>query len=194
MKRVEFFYDYTSTYSYIAHREIERIAAATGAELVYRPMVLGFVFKETGNSMPAAVPAKGAYMMRDVARWARRYDLPFQVPSVFPVNSIRALRGAIAALEDGVFVAYQHAVMKAYWGDGKDIGDREVLTAVAKGAGLDGEALIARTDDPAVKDRLKTNTDEAVRRGIFGAPTCFVGEEMFWGNDRLDFVEEALRR
>ena len=92
MKRVEFFYDYTSTYSYLAHREIERIAEATGAELVFRPMVLGFVFKASGNSMPAAVPAKGAYMMRDVARWAKRLGLPFQIPSVFPVNSIRALR------------------------------------------------------------------------------------------------------
>jgi len=194
MKRVEFFYDYTSTYSYIAHREIERVAAATGAELVFRPMVLGFVFKATGNSMPASVPAKGAYMMRDVARWAHRHGLPFQVPSVFPVNSIRALRGAVAALQDGVLPAYHHAVMTAYWGDGKDIGDRDVLVAVANGAGLDGEALITRTDDPAVKEQLKANTDEAVRRGVFGAPTFFVGDEMFWGNDRLDFVEEALRR
>ncbi len=193
MKRVEFFYDYTSTYSYLAHREIERIAEATGAELVFRPMVLGFVFKASGNSMPAAVPAKGAYMMRDVARWAKRLGLPFQIPSVFPVNSIRALRGAIAALEDAVFPAYHHAVMKAYWGEGKDIGDRDVLVAVANAAGLDGEALLGRTEDPAVKERLKANTDEAVGRGVFGAPTCFVGDEMFWGNDRLDFVEEALR-
>lgn len=193
MKRVEFFYDYTSTYSYIAHREIERVAAATGAELVFRPMALGFVFKASGNSMPAAVPAKGSYMMRDVARWAKRNGLPFQIPSVFPVNSIRALRGAVAALQDGVFPAYHHAVMKAYWGDGKDIGDRDVLVAVANAAGLDGEALVSRTDDPGVKDQLKTNTDEAVTRGVFGAPTFFVGDEMFWGNDRLDFVEEALR-
>jgi 2-hydroxychromene-2-carboxylate isomerase len=193
MKRVEFFYDYTSTYSYLAHREIERVADATGAELVFRPMVLGFVFKATGNSMPAAVPAKGAYMMRDVARWARRLGLPFQIPSVFPVNSIRALRGAVAALQDGLFPAYHHAVMEAYWGHGKDIGDRDVLVAVADGAGLDGERLMARTEDPSVKEQLKANTDEAVSRGVFGAPTFFVGDEMFWGNDRIDFVEEALR-
>ena len=83
--------------------------------------------------------------------------------------------------------------MKAYWGEGKDIGDRDVLVAVANAAGLDGEALLGRTEDPAVKERLKANTDEAVGRGVFGAPTCFVGDEMFWGNDRLDFVEEALR-
>src|SRR4051812_2924486 len=193
MTRVEFFYDYASTYSYLAHREIERIAEETGAELVFKPMVLGFVFKASGNSMPAAVPAKGAYMMRDVARWTRRCGLPFQMPSAFPVNSIRALRGAVAALQDGVFPAYHHAVMEAYWGHDKDIGDRDVLIAVADGAGLDGEQLVARTEDASVKDQLKANTDEAIGRGAFGAPTFFVGDEMFWGNDRLDFVAEALR-
>ena len=97
MKRVEFFYDYASTYSYLAHREIEEIAARTDAELVFRPMVLGFVFKATGNSMPAAVPAKAAYTVHDVRRWVRRTGLPFHMPSVFPVNTIRALRGACAA-------------------------------------------------------------------------------------------------
>jgi len=192
MKRVEFFYDYASTYSYLAHREIEEIAERRGAELVFRPMVLGFVFKATGNSMPAAVPAKAAYMVQDVRRWVRKTGLPFHMPSVFPVNTIRALRGACAALADGTFPAYHHAVMKAYWADDQDIGDAEVLAGIATAAGLDGAALVARCETEAVKAALKKNTDEAVARGVFGAPTFFVGDAMFWGNDRLEFVAEAL--
>ncbi len=192
MKRIEFFFDYASTYTYLAHRAVEELAARHDAELVFRPMVLGFVFKATGNNMPAAVPAKAAYMVHDVRRWARHYGLPFHMPSVFPVNTIRALRAAVAAIEDGVFLPFHHAVMKGYWADDQDIGDSEVLTALATGAGLDGARLVARAEEPAVKAQLKKNTDEAIERGAFGAPTFFVGDQMFWGNDRLSFVEEAL--
>jgi 2-hydroxychromene-2-carboxylate isomerase len=192
MKRIEFFYDYASTYSYLAHLEIEALATRRQAELVFRPMVLGFVFKATGNSMPASVPAKATYMMADVGRWVRHLGLPFRMPGVFPTNTIRALRGAVAALEDGTFLAYHHAVMQAYWANDQDIGDPDVLATVATKAGLDGPRLIARTEDPSVKANLKDNTDEAVRRGVFGAPTFFVGDQMFWGNDRLQFVAEAL--
>lgn len=192
MKRVEFFYDYASTYSYLVHREIERVASEHGAEVDFRPMVLGFVFKATGNSMPASVPAKAAYMVHDVRRWARHYDLPFKMPSVFPVNTIRALRAAVAAIEDGVFARYHHAVMDAYWARDQDIGDAETLATVARSAGLDGERLVARAEDPTIKAGLKANTDDAIARGVFGAPTFFVGDQMFWGNDRLLFVKEAL--
>lgn len=192
MKRIEFFYDYASTYSYLAHLEIEALATRREAEIVFRPMVLGFVFKATGNSMPASVPAKATYMMQDVGRWVRHLGLPFRMPSVFPTNTIRALRGAVAALEDGTFLAYHHAVMQAYWANDQDIGDADILAAVATKAGLDGQRLIARTEDASVKATLKDNTDEAVRRGAFGAPTFFVGDQMFWGNDRLQFVAEAL--
>ena len=193
MKRVEFFYDYASTYSYLVHREIETLAAETGAELVPRPMVLGFVFKASGNSMPAAVPAKAAYMVHDVRRWVRRYGLPFKMPTIFPVNTIRALRAAVAALEDGIFPTYHHAVMTAYWSQDEDIGDADTLVAIATAAGLDGARLVARAEEPEVKAKLKANTDEAIERGVFGAPTFFVGDEMFWGNDRLAFVADALR-
>jgi 2-hydroxychromene-2-carboxylate isomerase len=192
MKRVEFFYDYASTYSYLAHREIEQLATDRGAELVYRPMVLGFVFKASGNSMPASVPAKAAYMMDDVRRWVRRYGLPFKMPSVFPVNTIRALRAAVAALEEGMFRPFHHAVMTAYWSQDQDIGDVDVLTAIADAAGVDGRRLIERSEEPVIKAALKANTDDAIARGVFGAPTFFVGDDMFWGNDRLEFVADAL--
>ena len=192
MKRVEFFFDYASTYSYLAHQEIEELAARHDAEIVFKPMVLGFVFKATGNTMPAAVPAKGAYMVHDVRRWVRHYGLPFHMPSVFPVNTIRALRTAVAALEEGTFPAYHHAVMQGYWANDQDIGDAEVLAALASAAGLDGPRLVGRAEEGPIKDRLKKNTDEAIERGVFGAPTFFVGDQMFWGNDRLEFVGEAL--
>jgi 2-hydroxychromene-2-carboxylate isomerase len=192
VKRIEFFFDYASTYSYLAHREIERLAASKGAELVFRPMVLGFVFKATGNSMPASVPAKATYMGHDVQRWARHYGLPFRMPSAFPVNTIRALRTAVAALEEGTFPAYHHAVMEAYWANNRDIGDLETLAAVVREAGLEGDRLVARAEEPAIKEGLKANTDDAIGRGVFGAPTFFVGDRMFWGNDRLHFVAEAL--
>lgn len=192
MKRVEFFYDYASTYSYLAHRAIEDLAVRCGAEIVFMPMVLGFVFKATGNSMPAAVPAKAAYMAHDVRRWARHYGLPFHMPSVFPVNTIRALRTAIAALEEGTFPAYHHAVMAGYWANDQDIGDEDILVGIATAAGLDGPRLVGRAEEPAIKEKLKANTDEAIQRGVFGAPTFFVNDEMFWGNDRLHFVEEVL--
>lgn len=192
MKRIEFFYDYASTYSYLAHLEIEKLARAQGAELVFRPMVLGFVFKATGNAMPAAVPAKATYMMADVRRWVRQYGLPFTMPSAFPTNTIRALRAAVAALDEGSFSAYHHAVMKAYWAGDRDIGDAATLAAVVTAAGLDGPRLVARAEEPAIKEGLKANTDDAIARGVFGAPTFFVGDQMFWGNDRLSFVAEAL--
>ncbi len=192
MKRIEFFFDYASTYSYLAHKEIEELATRHEAELVFKPMVLGFVFKATGNSMPAAVPAKAAYMTHDVRRWARHYGLPFHMPSVFPVNTIRALRTGVAALEEGTFLAFHHAVMQGYWANDQDIGDPEVLAAIATAAGLDGPRLVGRAEEGPIKERLKSNTDEAIERGVFGAPTFFVGDQMFWGNDRLEFVAEAL--
>jgi 2-hydroxychromene-2-carboxylate isomerase len=179
MKRIEFFYDYASTYSYLAHRQIEALATRHAAELIFKPMVLGFVFKATGNSMPASVPAKATYMIHDVRRWVRHYGLPFHMPSVFPVNTIRALRTAVAALEEGTFAAYHHAVMEAYWANDQDIGDGEVLAAVASSAGLDGPRLVARAEEAGIKERLKANTDEAIARGAFGAPTFFVVAVVF---------------
>jgi 2-hydroxychromene-2-carboxylate isomerase len=114
------------------------------------------------------------------------------MPSVFPANTIRALRCAVAALDEGVFPAYHYAVMEAYWARDQNIGDPEILATVASGAGLDGAHLSACAEEPAIKERLKANTDEAIARGVFGAPTFFVGDQMFWGNDRLQFVAAAL--
>jgi len=191
---IEFFYDYVSPYSYLGNTELERVAARTGAEIVYRPMFLGGVMQATGNRPPGTVVAKGAYMSRDLERWARRYGVPMSMNPTFPQNTLGAMRGALVALDLGCFPAYHRAMFQAMWRDGVNLADEAAYRAVLEAAGVDAERLCTLRNDQAVKDRLKANTDEAIARGAFGAPSFFVGDELFFGNDRLDFVAEAVGR
>ena len=191
---VEFFFDYGSPFSYLADARLEDVAKRTGATIVHRPMLLGAVLKATGNASPMAVAAKGAYMAIELQRWARRYGVPFQAnPFAFTSNTLPLMRGAVASQELGVFDAYHRAVFPAVWGSPVDLGNEEVFRDLLQ-ATIDVDALLRAIGRQETKDRLRRNTDEAVERGVFGAPTFFVGGEMFWGNDRLDWVEEALRR
>jgi 2-hydroxychromene-2-carboxylate isomerase len=192
-RRLEYFFDYVSPYSYLADSQVPALVNRTGAELVYRPFLLGGVMKAAGNSPPATVAAKARYMPADIARWLRRYGLGFEFNPHFPVNTVKAMRGALAALDQGVFPAYHAALFRAMWREKQNLGDEAVLRGVIEGAGLDAGAILSRAGEDAVKERLRANTEEAVARGAFGAPTFFVGDEMFFGNDRLDFVEEALK-
>ncbi len=192
MAELEFFYDFVSPYSYLASSRVEALAARAHAAVRFRPFLLGGVFKATGNRAPIEVVAKGRHMWVDLERWARRLAVPFRRPETFPVASILALRAAFAAERAGRLVPYTHAVFRAFWGEGRDIADPQVLAAVASSAGLDGPAVVAAA--PEFKAALAANTQEAVDRGTYGAPTFFVGGELFVGNDRMDFVEEALRR
>ena len=191
MATLEFFYDFVSPYSYLASTRVEALAARTGATLRWRPFLLGGVFKATGNHAPLDVPAKGKHMWVDLDRWARRLGVPLQRPGLFPFSPILSLRTALAAEAAGKLVPYTHAVFRAAWGDQRDVASPEVLAAIASEAGLDGPALVAAA--PAFKEALVKQTQEAIDRGAFGAPACFVGQELFVGNDRLDFVEEALK-
>jgi 2-hydroxychromene-2-carboxylate isomerase len=188
---LEFFYDFVSPYSYLASTRVERLASRTGATLRWRPFLLGGVLKATGNRAPIEVAAKGRHMLTDLERWSRRLGVPLHFPAPFPFSSILALRTAFAAEAAGKLVPFTHAVYRAAWADGRDIANPEVLAAVASEAGLDGAALVAAA--PQYKEALMKQTQEAIDRGAFGAPACFVGEELFIGNDRLDFVEEALK-
>ena len=188
-KTIEYFFDFGSPTAYLAHTQLSAIAERSGAELVYRPMLLGGVFQATGNTTPAAIPAKGKYMGRDIARCAARYGEPYHSNPHFPVNTLNVMRGAVAAQQDGVLKSYMDAVYRAVWVDQKNTADPEVFAQVLVTAGLDAENFAERIQDPAIKDGLKSNTQEAVERGVFGAPTMFVGEEMFFGQDRLDYVE-----
>lgn len=190
--RLEFFFDYGSPFSYLADTQLNGLAARTGAEIVYRPFLLGAVFKETGNASPITIDAKRKYMNAELERWARRYGVPPLRNAHFPINTIRLMRGAVGAQHAGVFAAYHRAIFDAFWARGLNLGDASVMREVLEQTGLDAPRIIALTDEPAVKDELRRNTEEAVRRGAFGAPTFFIGDEMFWGNDRLDFVEQGL--
>ena len=193
-KTREFFFDFGSPTTYLAHTQLPRIAAETGATLVYRPMLLGGVFKATGNASPVSVPAKGRWMGGDIARWARRWGVPFSFNPFFPINTLTLMRGAAGLQwrqpED--FTRYVDAVFQAMWVSPRNLGDAATLAAVLSEAGFDPAAFMALVGDAEVKARLVANTEEAVARGVFGAPTCFVGEAMFFGQDRLDFVREAL--
>jgi 2-hydroxychromene-2-carboxylate isomerase len=191
MATLEFFYDFTSPYSYLASTRVEEVARRTGATLRLRPFLLGGVFKATGNHAPAELPPKGKYMLTDLQRWVKRLGVPYRWPVVFPVPSILALRCALAAEKQGKLAPFSQAIFRAVWVEGGDIGKPETVATLASSVGLDGPALVAAAPDH--KEALTRQTQEAIDRGAFGAPAFFVGEEMFIGNDRLDFVEEALR-
>lgn len=192
-RTLEFYFDYGSPYSYLADTQVEAIAQRSGATLVRKPMLLGGVFKATGNHSPAELPQKSKWSGFDMLLWARHYGVPFQRNPFFPVNTLALMRGAAAAQIDGTFERYHPAVYKAMWVDGRNLNDMKEIAAVLAAAGLDPAKVGARIQDQDVKDRLKATTEEAVARGVFGAPTCFVDNMMFFGNDRLPFVEMALK-
>jgi 2-hydroxychromene-2-carboxylate isomerase len=192
-RRLEYFFDYVSPFSYLASSQLPGIARRTGAEIVYRPMFLGGVMQATGNQPPATLRPRGKWMGVDIARWVRRYGIEFAMNPSFPMKTLTSLRAAFAAQDAGVFPAYHDALFHAAWAKPVNIGDPAVLRDVIAKAGLDAESLLAAAETEPIKARLKANTEEAIARGAFGAPTCFVGGEFFFGNDRLDFVEEALR-
>ncbi|WP_434519211.1 2-hydroxychromene-2-carboxylate isomerase [Pseudomonas sp. NFX1] len=193
---VEFFFDLGSPASYLAWTQLPGICARQGATLHYRPMLLGGVFQATGNASPAMIPAKGRYMFTDLGRFAARYSVPFGLPPGFPLNTLMLMRGVIGTqLQDPQrFEALLKALFTGMWGERRNLGDAAVLQQTLEQAGFDIAAFSALAGDAQVKAALKQATEDAVARGVFGAPTCFVGDEMFFGQDRLDFVEDALRQ
>ncbi len=193
--KLELFFDYGSPYSYMADTQLPGLVERTGCELVYRPMLLGGVFKATGNQSPAfeTVEAKRNYGGVEMQRFVAHYGCPFQFNPHFPINTLPLMRACHAALRQGVFEAFHRAVFPAFWAKGENLGDEAVFAGVLEAAGLDAKAIIQAASEPEVKDALRQTTEEAVARGAFGAPTFFVGDEMFFGADRLAFVEQALR-
>ena len=191
---VEFYFDVGSPAAYLAWTQMAALAAQTGARVDYKPMLLGGVFQATGNRSPMEVPAKARYMNSDLERFAHRYGVPFSHNAFFPINTLTLMRGAVGLQlrEPSRMLAYVDAVYRAIWVDGKNMNDNGVVGAVLQEAGFDPAALLALASEPEVKERLKAATQEAVARGVFGAPTFFVGSQMYWGQDRLDFVKEAL--
>ena len=194
MKQVEFFFDFASATSYLAYTQLPKIAGAHNAEIIWRPMLLGAVFKATGNVSPVTVAAKGRWMFGDLQLWGERYGVPFNPTPHFPVNSLTALRGAVAIQMrmPQEFQRYVDLMFRAVWESHRNFNQQDEIAAVLREAGFDIDRMLALVSDPAVKQQLKTNTDEAGARGVFGAPTFFVGDQMFFGQDRLEFVAQAL--
>ena len=195
MKTFEFWFDFGSPAAYLAFTQIPSIEAETGATAIYRPMLLGGVFQATGNHSPATIPAKGKYIFDDFQRFAKRYDVPFNNNPHFPINTLLLMRGAAGMQQQHPeqFLAYCKAVFQSIWVDALNMNDPAIVGAALHKAAFDPQQLMALANDPATKDALKTTTTEAVSRGAFGAPTFFVDGQMFWGQDRLDFVKEALQ-
>lgn len=191
---LEFYFDFGSPAAYLAHKRLHQLSGEYPLDVIYKPMLLGGVFKATGNNSPIAVPAKGRYMMDDdLPRFARRYGVTMNANPFFPINTLNLMRAAIAAEQLDCAATFNKAVYDAIWIQGKDMGDTAVVGAVLAEHGLDAPALLALSQEPTVKTALIVNTEAAVARGVFGAPTFFLNGEMYFGQDRLDFVEEALQ-
>ena len=193
-QRVEFFFDVGSPASYLAWTQLPSLCAQAGAELVYRPMLLGGVFQATGNASPAAVPVKGVYTRKDLARYARRYGVTLNDNPFFPIITLMLMRGAVGVQlhMPERFQDYLRAAFKALWIDALDLNQPALTAAALRDGGFDVDEVMALVNSPDVKAALRATTDEAIARGVFGAPTMFVGDEMFFGQDRLDFVREAI--
>ncbi len=193
-KTVEFFFDVGSPAAYLAWTQLPHLCREAGGHIDYKPFLLGGVFQATGNHSPATVPAKGKYMMDDLARFAERYGVPFNNNPHFPINTLMLMRGAVGVQtsEPLRFANYVDAAYRAIWVDQKNMNDPAVVGEVLAAAGFNPSAMLALAAEQAVKDKLKATTQDAVERGVFGAPTFFIDGKMYWGQDRLDFVREAL--
>ncbi|KTE26595.1 MULTISPECIES: 2-hydroxychromene-2-carboxylate isomerase [unclassified Sphingopyxis] len=196
-KSLELIFDFGSPNAYLTLKVLPELLERTGADLIITPCLLGGIFKATGNKAPmiqyAEAPAKLAYENLEMRRFIARHGLTkFRLNPHFPVNTLTIMRGAIVAEDEGNLDDYVDAVNRAMWEEGLKMDDPEIIATFLSANGFDGPVLLARTQEPGIKARLVANTDAAVARGVFGIPTFFVGDEMFFGKDRLGQVEEAL--
>lgn len=193
-KTIEFYYDFVSSASYVAYKRLPEMVRKAGGTIQWKPMVLGGVFKAVGNAGPTNIAAKGKWMFDDLERICARHGIEFSVNPKFPLNTIMALRGAIAAEKLGgdVLEKYMDLMFAGAWADDSDISDPQVVMELLENAGLPAQEIANMVQDQAIKDELRANTEEAIARGAFGAPTFFVNGEMHWGQDRLDDVMIAL--
>lgn len=194
-KTFEFYFDVGSPAAYLAWTQVPGIAEAAGARVDYKPFLLGGVFQATGNRSPMEVPAKGQYMLGDLQRFARRYGVTFRHNPHFPINTLTLMRVALGLQmrDPARMLPFVDAVYRAIWVEEKNMNDPATVGAVLQKAEFDPQQLLALAAQPEVKEQLKAATQEAVARGVFGAPTFFVGKDMYWGQDRLEFVKEALK-
>jgi 2-hydroxychromene-2-carboxylate isomerase len=198
-RQLDFYFDCSSPWTYLAFHAVQPLAASLSAQIAWKPILVGGVFNAVNQtvyeSRAKPNPRKQSYMLKDLADWARLYDLKIVFPpKVFPVNSVKCMRGAFAALDEDKLVPYATAAFEAYWSDDCDLSKDDVLADIAQRAGLERQCFLAAIETDTCKQRLRANTDELIARGGFGSPTMFVGDQMFFGNDRLPLVQAALER
>ena len=197
---IEFFFDCSSPWTWLAFRNVQPVARELGVEVRWRPVLVGGIFNAVNPSVyefrERGVPAKQAYLRKDLADWARLAGISIRFPpTVFPVNSVKAMRGCLLLEPDGLLVPFAEAVFHAYWSDDRDISQDAVLAEICAGVGVEPERFFAGIARADIKDRLRANTEEVIARGGFGSPTMFVGgDDMYFGNDRLGLVREAVLR
>jgi 2-hydroxychromene-2-carboxylate isomerase len=191
-KSLDLYFDFISPYAYLGFFRARDIAERRGLALALRPVLFAGLLNHWGQLGPAEIPAKRAWVFKDSLRSARLQGIPFRLPKFHPFNPLAALRLALPEVAGADQPKVVEAIFLAGWAKGLDLGSPEDLAAALAEAGLDASALLAKTGDPAVKEALRLRTEEAIARGIFGVPTVFVGDEMFWGADRLDHVELSL--
>lgn len=199
MTTVEFFFDYSSPWTYLAFDRIEDLCRETGADLVWKPFLVGGVFNKVNPSVyqrrENPVPPKDSYYRKDMEDWARYQGLTIGKPSVFPLNSVKALRGAFVAIDAGKISEYSDAIFKAYWTDDKDVSQEDVLRPIVESVGMDSRDFFQKIAAPDWKQKLFDTTDELIARGGFGSPTMFVDEhDMYFGNDRLELIRYAIEQ
>jgi 2-hydroxychromene-2-carboxylate isomerase len=198
MHTIDFYFDCSSPWTYLAFEAIQPIAARDDVEVVWKPILVGGVFNTVNpsvyeNRQKPVIP-KARYYQKDLQDWARYVGVQIGMPPVFPVNSVKVMRGAYVAIEAGKLVPYARRVFQRYWTELADISQDDEVRGIAVHAGLDADALMAKIAEPAYKERLKTTTDELIERGGFGSPTLFLdGDDMYFGNDRIVLLEAKLR-
>jgi 2-hydroxychromene-2-carboxylate isomerase len=196
---LEFFFDCSSPWTYLAFTRIHPMLVRTRAEIIWKPILVGGVFNvvnpEVYERRANPDSRKASYYEKDLQDWARLCKIEIGRPPVFPVRAVAAMRCVMAVQEKGMLVEFARAVFETYWGALEDISQPAVLTAICERVGLDPREIIARSEAPEIKDQLRRNTEELIARGGFGSPTIFVnGDDMYFGNDRLPLVEAALMR
>ena len=191
---LDFYFDFSSPYGYLASERIDGIAAKHGRSVTWRPMLLGAVFQKIGGSPLVNQPMKGPYSQHDMLRSARLHGIVFNVPDNFPVNSIAACRAYywLAGSDAATAHNFARALYRGYFVENRDLSQPEIVVEAAQALGVDSDALVAAVQDQAIKDRLRAENDAAIERGVFGSPTVFVGDEMFWGHDRLEIIDRWL--
>ncbi len=191
-KTVEFWFDYGSPTAYLAHWRLKNVAERVGAAIDFRPMLLGAVFQATGNRTPMEIEAKGKWMEWDMKNFAERHGIPFEMNPYFIINTLPLMRGAIVAERQEELERYSDVMFDAVWRDGRNMGDADVIGATLAENGFEATAYFAGVQEQEIKDELKRRVEHAVAKGVFGAPTFFVGDKMWFGQDRLNWIEAEL--